>query len=136
MGKWALKKEEIYQKQTKKKILQSRSWYKHSEETKRKISINGKGRKMPPVSEKQKLHMSKIMKIVAKEKGYGKKEGFGNICKKVLQFSKKGKLMKEWESLTEASNTGKFSLTAISEVCNNKPNRKTHKGYVWKFKDM
>lgn len=102
----------------------TRKGYVHSEETKSKIAKTSKGRKVPK-SQEWKNNLSKIAKTNC----------WGGAKKKVIQMTKSEEVVKEWESITEAANSG-FSLTAIIEVCKNKPHRKTHKGYVWKYKEM
>lgn len=52
--------------------------------------------------------------------------------KKVLQLSLDGELIREWESIKECGLNG-FCRSAVSECCNGK--RKTHKGYIFQFKD-
>ena len=53
----------------------------------------------------------------------------GKFCKPVLQYTKQGELVKEWESLTEAQIEGGFLLSKISACC--KGNRKSHGGFLW-----
>lgn len=53
--------------------------------------------------------------------------------KKVLQLTTNGELVKEWSSAVEAEKTGKFSNSHICSCC--KGRRKTHKGYIWKYKE-
>lgn len=59
--------------------------------------------------------------------------------KKVCQIRLDGKLIKIWDSATEASNELNISLSSMSNVCNNKKRRKngdvakTAGGYVWVF---
>lgn len=51
--------------------------------------------------------------------------------KKIIQYSKNGKIMKEWGSLTEASKTLNISLSDISLCCRDK--LKSAGGYKWKY---
>lgn len=53
------------------------------------------------------------------------------ISKEVYQYSLDDKLIKVWNSTQECGRNG-FSFQHISECCNGK--RKTHKGYIWKYK--
>lgn len=53
--------------------------------------------------------------------------------KPVLQFNLKGKLLKEYNSITEASLKTKYDKTTISKCCNNII--KKSKKYLWKFKE-
>lgn len=101
-----------------------RKEYSHSDETKRKIGEKSIGRKIPK-SKEWKNNLSRI----------AKDNHWGGTKKQVVQLTKTGEFIKEWDSITEASNFG-FSSTAIIEVCKNKPHRKTHKGYVWKYKEV
>lgn len=55
----------------------------------------------------------------------------GNAHKiKILQFTKEGNLIKEWDSMIEACKEYNISKSLMSECCNGKYN--TAKGYVWK----
>lgn len=102
----------------------TRKGYSHSEETKRKIGERSIGRKIPK-SQEWRDNLSKI----------AKDNHWGGTKKQIIQMTKSGEFVKEWNSITEAANSG-FSLSAIIEVCKNKPYRKTHKQYVWKYKDL
>lgn len=106
------------------KIQQSRKGYRHSEETKAKIGFKSLGRKIPKSDNWKRMMSEKAMS-----------ENWGGQKKPILQISKTGELIKEWKSITEASESG-FSMTAIIEVCKGKKSRKTHKGYVWKYKNL
>lgn len=52
--------------------------------------------------------------------------------KPILQYDLNGKLVKEWDSIREAERNG-FNRGAIYLCIVGK--NKTHKGYIWKFKD-
>lgn len=54
------------------------------------------------------------------------------VAKSVLQYSLDGKLIKEWISAKSAETDG-FDHSAISKCCRGK--LKSHKGFIWKFKD-
>jgi len=54
------------------------------------------------------------------------------LNKKVYQYDKNGNLIKEWESITQATLELKYSAGIISMVCNGKI--KTAGGFIWKFK--
>lgn len=62
-------------------------------------------------------------------------KSIGRKNKKILQFTTSGEFIREWESLTELANSG-FNKPSIIDVCKNKPHKKTHRGYVWKYKEM
>ena len=51
--------------------------------------------------------------------------------KKVIQYDKNNRLIKTYESISEASRQTKIKIQSISQVCNNK--RKTAGGYIWHF---
>lgn len=55
----------------------------------------------------------------------------GKLSKKVLQFTKTGKFVREWPSANECGRNG-FNHGHIVLCCNGE--RKTHKGYIWKYK--
>ena len=98
--------------------------YKHSITTKSKIGAKSIGRKhIKSISCREKMSQ------LAKDRKFGGKK------KAILQFTKSGEFIKEWESLTDLSKNG-YSMTAVIEVCKGKPHRKTHKKYVWKYKNM
>jgi hypothetical protein len=51
--------------------------------------------------------------------------------KVVLQYTKDGELIKEWNSLNDAKRAG-YVISSISRCCNNK--LKSTQGFVWKYK--
>lgn len=55
----------------------------------------------------------------------------GITVKKLLQLDLNGNIVKEWDSATQACETGLFSAAGISNCCNGKI--KTYKGFIWKF---
>lgn len=58
---------------------------------------------------------------------------YNEIKKPVLQFTKDGKFIKEWESMSHAAKSiGCFKQT-VSQCC--RGIRKTGAGYVWKYKE-
>lgn len=50
----------------------------------------------------------------------------------VLQYTKDNEFVKEWETLRECGRNG-FKISNISSCCRGK--RKTHKGFIWKYKN-
>jgi group I intron endonuclease len=95
----------------------------HSEETKKHIGEKSLGRKVPKSLEcREKISKHHI------EKGIG-----GYNKRKVKQFDKEGNFIKEWNSITEATLTKKFSTTGIIDTCRKTKNRKTHKGFIWRY---
>lgn len=57
----------------------------------------------------------------------------GKLSKPVLQYTKTGELVKEWPSIMEAGRNG-FNQGHVWSCCNVK--RKSHKGYIWKYKEV
>lgn len=55
-----------------------------------------------------------------------------HLRKEVCQYDKKGGLLNEYESISEASKSTQISFGNISQCCNKK--LKTAGGYVWRFK--
>jgi len=96
--------------ETKEKMRQVKLGKKASEETKQKMSKQKKGKKPS-----QKM-LDKSIEVTSK---------------KVLQYTMDLELVKEWNSLSEASKNG-FDQGKISLCCNGK--RKHHKYFIWKFK--
>lgn len=65
------------------------------------------------------------------DKNYIHKEITYDNRKPVLQFTLNGEFVMEWATAAEAERNG-FDCSHISECCRGK--RKTHKGYIWKYK--
>lgn len=55
-------------------------------------------------------------------------------CKTVIQLSLDGKYIKEWNGMREAARSIGCVCSRISEVCRGK--RRSHGGYLWKFKEQ
>nr|UVX78839.1 MAG: zinc-binding loop region of homing endonuclease [Bacteriophage sp.] len=55
-----------------------------------------------------------------------------NLSKPVLQYTKNGMFVKEWSSTRECGRNG-FSNGAVAACCRGE--RKSHKGYIWKYKE-
>jgi len=64
--------------------------------------------------------------------GVKKKISFAKTTKDILQFDKEGNLVKEWETMSAIVNAG-FNNGNVLRCC--KGIRKTHKNYIWKFKN-
>ena len=93
-----------------------------SEDHKKAISDSLKGVHRPdlkgiPRSEATKKAISDAMK--------------GVNAKKVMQLTKSGELIKEWQSMSEASKQLKINCSNICSCCNGI--RKYASGYVWKY---
>lgn len=99
---------------------------KHSEETKRKISIANLGKKR---SKEVKDKMSIAQKMRKPRKKFTE---INKLYKKVIQKTIDGDFIKEWMSIKETKKNG-FSQSNVSRCCNNK--RKTHAGFKWEFKE-
>ena len=56
----------------------------------------------------------------------------GKSSKQVLQFTLLGEFIREWPSTMECGRNG-FSQGHVAECCRGE--RKTHKGYIWKYKE-
>ena len=53
------------------------------------------------------------------------------LSKKILQFTKSGEFIKEWQSMNEASRQLKINCGNICNCCNGK--LKSTGGYIWKY---
>jgi hypothetical protein len=69
------------------------------------------------------------------------KESSKHSWRPILQYTKDGKLIKEWKNFTEIEEVlsnelnKKIIKQPIWSVCNNKPRCKTAYGFIWKYKD-
>jgi hypothetical protein len=98
---------------------------KHSEETKARMRKPKRPRKGPngggeriPKSEKWKA---------------SRKEKRGLRCKKILQYDHQGNVLGEWGSLTEAAEALGIYRQCISACL--KGQRKSSKGFIWKYSE-
>lgn len=101
----------IRSEEFKRRISNKLKGFKHLEETKKKISQSLKGKKRKE-------------SIKQKEKGIKER-------KPVLQFTKKGEFIREWESISSVSTEG-FSGSKVSACCNKK--QVLHRKFKWEFK--
>ena len=160
------------------------SGLKHSEESKKKISLFKKGKKLSKetcrlISKNKKgmyyslndsikkqiinLYETKSVNTISLELGltfstvkrYLNEQGLYKKCKNtkstseegkknmslarkdinnkpIIQYDLEGNFIKEWPSITEASNLLKINLVCISMVCSNK--LKTAGNFIWKYK--
>lgn len=121
--------------ETKRKLSEARKGEKHhmygkqlSEEAKRKMSESHKGRQFSEET-RRKLSEAKKGKHRSEET---KRKISENRSKPVVQIDPTtNKIVKVWESSTEAVRQGGFTHGSISRCCNGK--LKTHKGYKWVF---
>jgi hypothetical protein len=91
------------------------------------------------------LNSNKDAGVVVFDKSGRKKGGtpwnkgkkMDNVCgkntKKILQFTTDGKFVKEWDCISNASNTLTINRSAIENCIFGKS--KTSGGYIWKYKD-
>ena len=96
---------------------------KFTEETKLKMSMSSKGKTKSLLhKEKIKIHLDNIKDKIIKAKS-----------KPVLQYDLEGNFIKEWNSMTEVSNTLKeIKTSGISRcICGN---QNYYKGFIWKIK--
>src|SRR5208282_5860115 len=117
-----------------------------SDEHKRKISESNKGKQRTDEMKKEmsKLNKGKFISNETKEKMSKSQKGRHHteetkkkilknrkdVSKSILQYSKDGQFIREWESQTQASST--LHIKHISEVARNK--QKSAGGFIWRFK--
>jgi len=132
--------------ETKEKISAANKGRVFSEEHRRKLSESHTGYVMPKsqkdlISIKSKLNgisPETRDKMVKSRRGYKptketlKKYSLSHIQHAVIQFDLSGNLVKEWECVMYAAKELGYSRSCIYDCCNNK--RKTHKGFMWKYK--
>ena len=58
-----------------------------------------------------------------------------SIYRAVLQYTKDGKLIKEWASMNSAARELKISRSGIHSCCNGRNRTKSYGGYVWRYKN-
>lgn len=106
--------------------------YKHSEETKQKMSKTHMGKTM---SEEAKRNISESRKRLHIHLSDEAKQNISRLFSKpISQFSKDNKFIQDWNSITEATNELELYPGGISKVCNGK--LKTCGGYIWKYKKI
>lgn len=88
-----------------------------SENTKLKIS---KSKKEQGFTDEHRKHISESKKGIKH-----------HLAKKVYQYSKDGKFIKEWQYMNEASKTLNICKTSISSCCLGK--RPSAGGYIWSY---
>jgi len=88
----------------------------------------------PPRSQQ---HIDNLKKA-AKEKGFKgpikDKKWHKAVSKLILQYTRSGELVNEWESIQQASNELKINRSDIGSVCNGR--YKSAGGFIWKFKEL
>ena len=105
-----------------------------SEATKKAISETLKGVPRGPMSEEHKKAISETLKGVPLSEDHKKAISDamkGVNAKKILQFTKSGELIKEWQSAYKAELELGIAQSSICSCCNGKRNYAG--GYVWKY---
>ena len=128
-----------------------RSSYKRTDETRKKISEAKTGEKNPMFGKHfSEEHKKKLSEALSGEKNpnFGKhhsEEAKRKISeaqtgnhnrpqKSVLQFSKNGEFIAEYQSIIEAERQTGCHQSLICECCKGK--RKSTGGYIWKYKEI
>lgn len=62
--------------------------------------------------------------------GTGRKRAAEHCCKPVNQYNLDGTFVRRWKSAADAGKHG-YTKNAITVCCQN--NRRTHKGYIWRY---
>lgn len=100
---------------------------KFSDEYKNKLSESHRGLNS---GEKHPMYGKTHSEETKKKISESSKKPRPNRLKPILQYSKDNKFIKEWESITHASD--ELKINNISACCNNK--LKTAGGFIWKYK--
>lgn len=95
----------------------------HSDETKRKISLANSGRKYTDEINIKKGRKGRI----------SNRKGVFGAGTPVLQFSKEGSFIKEWNCALDIKRELGFNNTNICSCCKGK--LKTSNGFIWKYKN-
>jgi len=96
--------------------------YKHTTETKKILSIKGKGRTAWNKGKKDWLSKNEIInQSILKGKP-------------TLQYNLNGELVAEWRSSRHAARTLGYCQAAINKCCKGK--QSLHKNFIWKFKEL
>lgn len=104
-----------------------------NEEYKKKISDTLKKKyELGEISHKGEKRSDTFIEECKKRKREEVLNGTDKRCKKIEQYSLNGELIKVWNSIGEAARAG-YQKSGIILVCNEKRNRKTCDGYIWKY---
>ena len=57
------------------------------------------------------------------------------LSRKILQYSKSGEFIREWQSATEVDRLLKINQSNITQCCRGNPNHTTAGGFIWKYKE-
>lgn len=98
------------------------------------ISIGGKGgqKGLTPWNKGVKGKQKAWNKGLTQVTNFGKRGENWNTSKKILQFSKDGLLIKEWNCSHDIKRELNLNRGNICRCCNGK--RKTAEGYIWQYK--
>lgn len=55
-------------------------------------------------------------------------------CRKIYQYTKDKNLVHVWDSFSDLEKAG-FTRHAVLDICNQRKNKKTHKGFLWTYDD-
>lgn len=115
---------------TKLKISKANKGRVVSLETRQKISTANKGK---IITEETKIKMSKAAKGNKAHKGFHhSKESIDKLCIKVAQYTtKKHKLIRIWDSMSEAAKTLNINVSNISSCC--RGNKYSAGGFNWEY---
>jgi hypothetical protein len=108
---------------------------KHKQSSIESSRKNRTGQKRPTTSVKLKgkpRSEETKNKISKANRGKPKPEGFNE--RPIIQYTKGGEMVQEWESQSKAAKTLGISQTQINNVLNNKYYYKTAGGCIWKYK--
>jgi group I intron endonuclease len=138
----------FHSEESRKKISDSNKGKTHSKETKLKLSLINKGKFRNKESVKKQIdsrrknnkpwhteETKKNMSIASKGKKKSK-EHVENMklsrYKTVFQYDLHGNFIKEWLGASQIRDELGYNQSNITSVCNGL--RKTHKGFIWKYK--
>ena len=57
------------------------------------------------------------------------------VNREIIQLSLEGKMLRFWDSLSDAAREGGFDVGAITKCCQGKDRYRTHHGYKWVYKN-
>lgn len=125
--------------ETRKKLSIKRRNRIITDETRKKMSTSHKGKNLSEDHKRKLSESNKGLKRTqeTKNKISLSKKGcnpwnYNTIKDVILQINKDGEVIKEWNSLIELENEG-YQKSNVINVCNGK--RKSHMGYCWKYKN-
>ena len=114
----------------KKAISDAKKGVPKSEEHKKALSEALKGVPRGPLSEDHKKAISDALKGIPKSEAH-KKAIAEAQSKKIMQLTKSGEFIREWQSACEAERELGIAQSNISKCCNGI--RKSAGGYIWKY---